>query len=150
MSELPRHTFANDRLDPIHLEQIENWLLALKSTHSRLSTDDHESNGTAISADSHQFNWFVLPLINSSLLALWEPGELSRYSRGKMFFSTPQRLDRALGPTQSPIEWIPGPLSQGYSGRHVKLTTHLYLVPRSRIMELHLHSPIHLNGVVFN
>jgi hypothetical protein len=30
----------------------------------------------------------------------------------------------------------------------VKLTTHIHLVPRSRRMQLCLHSPIHLHGVV--
>jgi hypothetical protein len=30
---------------------------------------------------------------------------------------------------------------RGLSGRGVKLTTHLNLVPRSRKVELHLHSP---------
>jgi hypothetical protein len=32
----------------------------------------------------------------------------------------------------------------------VELTTHLHLVPRSRIVELYLHSPIHLHGVMLN
>jgi hypothetical protein len=36
----------------------------------------------------------------------------------------------ALGPTQSSIQWVPGALS--LSGRCVKLTTHLQLVPSSR------------------
>jgi hypothetical protein len=36
------------------------------------------------------------------------------------------------------------------SGRGVKLTTHLHPMPRSRIVELHLHSTIHLHGIVFN
>jgi hypothetical protein len=32
----------------------------------------------------------------------------------------------------------------------VKLITHLYIVPRSRMVELYLHSPLCLHGVVFN
>jgi hypothetical protein len=36
------------------------------------------------------------------------------------------------------------------SGLGVKLTTHLHLVSRSRIVELYLHSPIHLYCAVFN
>jgi len=39
----------------------------------------------------------------------------------------------ALGPTQPPIQWVPGILSRGYSGRGVKLTTHLHLVLRLRM-----------------
>jgi hypothetical protein len=50
----------------------------------------------------------------------------------------------------------PGLLSSGYkglfhdgkSGRGVKLTTQLHLEPRIRMMELYLHSPIRLNGVM--
>jgi hypothetical protein len=38
----------------------------------------------------------------------------------------------ALRFTQPPIKWVPGALSRGHSGRGVKLTTHLQLVPRSR------------------
>jgi hypothetical protein len=38
--------------------------------------------------------------------------------------------------------------SLGYSYRGVKFTTHLYLVPRSRQVELYLHSPICLHGIM--
>jgi hypothetical protein len=37
----------------------------------------------------------------------------------------------AMGPTQPPVQWVPG-LSRGYSGRGVVLTTHPLLAPRSR------------------
>jgi hypothetical protein len=38
----------------------------------------------------------------------------------------------ALGPTQPPVQWVPGILSPGVKrGRGVMLTTHPYLVPRS-------------------
>jgi hypothetical protein len=36
------------------------------------------------------------------------------------------------------------------SSRGVKMTTHLHLLPRSRIVLLYLHCPIHLRGIVFN
>jgi hypothetical protein len=37
----------------------------------------------------------------------------------------------ALGPTQSPVQWVPGVLSPGLKrGRGVTLTTHPHLVPR--------------------
>jgi hypothetical protein len=62
------------------------------------------------------------------------------------FFSAPQRL----GPTQAPIQWVPGALPRGWSGRGVKLTSHVHLVPRSRMVELCLHSPICFHGIVLN
>jgi hypothetical protein len=38
----------------------------------------------------------------------------------------------ALGPTQPPVQWVPGVLSPGLKhGRGVTLTTHRHLVPRS-------------------
>jgi hypothetical protein len=39
----------------------------------------------------------------------------------------------AVGRTQPPIQWLSGAPSLGESGRGVKLTTHLHLVPRSRM-----------------
>jgi hypothetical protein len=41
-------------------------------------------------------------------------------------------------------------LSCGYSGRGVKLSTQLHLVPRPSMVELYFHSPIHLHGIVLN
>jgi hypothetical protein len=38
----------------------------------------------------------------------------------------------ALGPTQPPIQWVPGTLSLGVKRPGVKLTAHLQLVPKSR------------------
>jgi hypothetical protein len=57
----------------------------------------------------------------------------SSSGRGKNFlFSIASRL--ALGPTQPPIQWVPwGDFPRGWSGRDVKLTPHLQLVPKSRI-----------------
>jgi hypothetical protein len=50
---------------------------------------------------------------------------------GIFLFSTASKL--FLGPTQAPIEWIPGALSPGVKREGVKLTTHILLVPRSRM-----------------
>jgi hypothetical protein len=48
----------------------------------------------------------------------------------------------ALGPTQPPVQWVPGVLSPGVKrGRGVMLTTHPYLVPRSRMSRSYTSSP---------
>jgi hypothetical protein len=66
--------------------------------------------------------------------------------RSKRLFSSPQSLDRLCGP--------PSFLSNGYRGLFpqaaggVKLTTYLHITPRSRMVELYLHSPIRPHGVV--
>jgi hypothetical protein len=48
----------------------------------------------------------------------------------------------ALGPTQPPVQWVPGVLSPGVKrGRGVTLTTHPHLVPRSRMSGSYISSP---------
>jgi hypothetical protein len=48
-------------------------------------------------------------------------------------FSSTLYAKPALGPTQSPVQWVPGALSHGVKcGRGVMLTTRLLLVPRLR------------------
>jgi hypothetical protein len=51
----------------------------------------------------------------------------SRWGRDYSYTSRP-----ALGPTQPPVQWVPG-ISRGYSGRDVVLTNHALLVPRLRM-----------------
>jgi hypothetical protein len=55
----------------------------------------------------------------------------------------------ALGPTQPPIQWVPGVLSPGVKcGRGVTLTTHPHLVPRLRMSKSYISSPpMCLHGV---
>jgi hypothetical protein len=43
-----------------------------------------------------------------------------------------------------------GDIPRGENGWGLKLTTHLHLVPKSRIVELYLHSSISLHGIVLN
>jgi hypothetical protein len=67
------------------------------------------------------------------------------------FFSSPDHPDQLWGhPASYPMATggsFPGGGGE-YSGGSVKLTTHLHLVPRSRMVELYLHSPICLHGIV--
>jgi hypothetical protein len=50
---------------------------------------------------------------------------------------------QVLGPTQPPIQWVPGAFAPGVSRRGVKLTTHFQLVPRSRIRGYILSISLH-------
>jgi hypothetical protein len=64
----------------------------------------------------------------------WTIGVLGfdyRWGLRIFLFTTTFRVP--LGPTQSPIQWVPEALSLGVNRRGVELTTHLHLVPRSRI-----------------
>jgi hypothetical protein len=56
----------------------------------------------------------------------------------------------ALGPNQPPTQWLSGSLSLRGNGWGVKMTTHLHLVPRSRIVELYFHSSISLPCIMLN
>jgi hypothetical protein len=48
----------------------------------------------------------------------------------------------ALGPTQPPVQWVPGVLSLGVKrGRGVMLTTHPHLAPRLRMSRSYTSSP---------
>jgi hypothetical protein len=59
-------------------------------------------------------------------------GRNSSPGGGKIFIlSTSSRP--VLWPTQSPIQWVPRALLPGLGGRGVKVSTHLQLVPRSRM-----------------
>jgi hypothetical protein len=66
---------------------------------------------------------------------------------GIFLFTTASRM--ALGPTQPPIQWVPGALSLGLKRLGVKLTTHLHLVPRSKNEWSYTSTPpVRLHGVV--
>jgi hypothetical protein len=61
----------------------------------------------------------------------------------------------ALGPTQPPVQWVPGVLSPGVKrGRGVTLTTYPHLVPRSWISRSYTSSPpsasMACSGTAFN
>jgi hypothetical protein len=70
--------------------------------------------------------------------------------KGKILFSSPQRSDRFWSPPSLLSNGYRGLSPRGLSGRDVKLTIHLHLIPRSKIVELYLHSPKYLYGIVLN
>jgi hypothetical protein len=61
----------------------------------------------------------------------------------------PHSIQTGSGSHPATIQLVPGTVSPGIRSIGVKLTTHIGLVLRSRMVELYLHSPIHLHGVVF-
>jgi len=66
----------------------------------------------------------------------WMTGIQSLAGAVMEFFLFTTMSGLALGPTQQPLtQWVPvlGLLPQGYSGKGMKLTTHLHLEPRSRM-----------------
>jgi hypothetical protein len=73
----------------------------------------------------------------------------SRRGLGIFLFNTASRM--ALGPTQSPIQWVPGPLSlvikrPGCEADHSPPSS----AEVKECVELYLHSPIRLHGVVLS
>jgi hypothetical protein len=63
-------------------------------------------------------------------------------SRGKRIFPPASVPRPALGPSQSPVQWIPGLVSPELKRcRCVNLTTHLHLVPRSWMSRRYTASP---------
>jgi hypothetical protein len=75
----------------------------------------------------------------------WFPSRL----RQKVFFTT-QRPDRLWSLPSLIHNGYRGLFPRDYSGRGVKMTTHLHLVQRSRMVELYLHFFIRLRGIVLN
>jgi hypothetical protein len=79
----------------------------------------------------------------------WD-GLVSIPSRSNRLFSSPHRADRLWGPHNLLCNGYRGLFPQRESGRSVKLTTHLYLVPMSTMVEVYLHSLMYLHGMVLN
>jgi hypothetical protein len=68
--------------------------------------------------------------------------------QGIPLFSTVSRP--ALGRNQPHIRRVPGALTPEIKRPSMKLTTHLHLMPRQRMMKLYIHYPICLHRVVIN
>jgi hypothetical protein len=72
-----------------------------------------------------------------------------RWGLGILIFTTASRT--ALGPTQPPVQWVPGALSLGVKrlGREAD-----HSLPSStevkEYVELYLHSPIRFHGMVLS
>jgi hypothetical protein len=85
----------------------------------------------------------------SCLTTGWTIG-LSRFDprQGQIFLLAPASRP-ALGPTEPPIQWVPGVLSPGVKrGRGVTLTTHPHLASRLRMSRSYTSSPpMCLHGV---
>jgi hypothetical protein len=73
-------------------------------------------------------------------------GRFSIPGKGNLFFSTPQDPHTLWG---HPVSRKIG-AERVFFFMVVKFTTYFSLAPRSRIVELHLHSHIHLRGVLLN
>jgi hypothetical protein len=68
--------------------------------------------------------------------------------RDKRFFSTAS--SQAVGRAQPPNQSVPGALSPGVKRQGHEADHFFHLVPRRRMGELYLHSPVCLRGLVLN
>jgi hypothetical protein len=75
-------------------------------------------------------------------------GRGSITGRSNRYFSSFQRPDRLWVPPS--LLQISGALPQGTKRLGLESDHSLYLVPRSKMVELFLHYPIRLQGVVLN
>jgi hypothetical protein len=94
--------------------------------------------------------YLLVPVVGVSRVAqysVWlrarRPGDRGSIpGRGKRIFSLTSVSRPALGPTQPPVQWVPGVLSPGVKrDGGVTLTTHPHLVPRSRLSRSYISSP---------
>jgi hypothetical protein len=90
-----------------------------------------------------------------------KPGYLSRYSDGQRGWTARVRFPTKISSIRQRPDWLwgspsllsngyPGLFGQWWSGRDIKPTTHLHLVPTLRMVELYLHFPFCLHREVFN
>jgi hypothetical protein len=87
-------------------------------------------------------------------LEVWIIRSLQRWAKGfefwqKKYFLFPTTSRPVVGPLQSPVQWVARPISSGVKRPGPEAATHL-LVSRLKMVELYLHSPICLHGIVLN
>jgi hypothetical protein len=75
---------------------------------------------------------------------------LVRFLSGIRFLSSLWHPEQLRGPPSFLCNGYKGEISPGLKHLDMELTTHLHLVQRSRMMELHLHSPIYLHSIVLS
>jgi hypothetical protein len=63
-------------------------------------------------------------------------------------FSPPHKAQTDSG--AQPVSYSVGVVSPGESGLCVKMTIHFHVVPRIRMVELYIHSPIRPHYVMFD
>jgi hypothetical protein len=87
--------------------------------------------------------FLVLPIRIAQSVCCGRPGDRGSIpGRGERIFPLASVSRPALGPTQPPVQWVPGVLSPGLKrGRGVTLTTHPHLVQRSRTSRSYTSSP---------
>jgi hypothetical protein len=105
-----------------------------QSTGSRILMNDY-SVDMCLSFQFHTITTFndvtSYPKLRCWLRAGQLRGRSSSSGRIKNFLF-PMSSRPTLGSIQPPTQWVPGLFPRGQSGRGVKLTTHLQLVPKSR------------------
>jgi hypothetical protein len=92
--------------------------------------------------EQEQLSWY-----SNGLQAGW-PGFNSQQQEEILLHFAVSRP--ALEPTQPPVQWVPWTLSLGVKWHGCEADHSPPPVLRSRMVELHLHSLIHLYGMVLN
>jgi hypothetical protein len=122
ISSSPFTTFHYLQLRRIRTDHMHHIPFLAFPSHSPSTICMSTNSIKQLGQHSRYSNWLRL---DDRGVGVPSPGRVKNF-----LFSTSSRP--ALGPTQPPIEWVPGVLSQGVKRGGVKLTTHLQLVPRSR------------------